>query len=118
MTELTIICYIFHLVLTMYRNALRTFRLNVEEHRAGEAKFDLIKYNFRAVCLLSYLSRVMGHLVQFDSEESEETIGDHFMLGLDLQYLFRYCLVIHLNSIKDKGTIIRLPLLINIFSFP
>ena len=39
--NLLLICFIFHLVLTMYRNALRTFRLSVEEHCAGETEADV-----------------------------------------------------------------------------
>lgn len=87
----------------MYRNLLRKFRLGVEEHRAGEAKFDLIKHNVRAICLLSYFSGAVGRDILYDTDDELGSIGDHFMLGLDLQYLFRYCLVIHLNSLKDKG---------------
>ena len=77
--------------------------MGVENHRAGASKFDLIAYNVRALCLLSYFSRAVGSDILYDSDEVDGSVGDHFTLGLDLQYMFRYCLVIHLNSLKDKG---------------
>ena len=90
-------------MLTLFRKLLRDFRLDVEGHLVGEAKFDLIRNNMRAVCLLSYLSSIAGNVLLFDNAEAEKTVGDCYMLGPDIQYLLRYCLVIHLTSLKDKG---------------
>ena len=86
-----------------FRKALRSFRLNVEEHQPSEKKLDVIKCNVQATCLLSYLVGVVGKTVLFDDAEEEHTIGDDFMLGLDLQYLLRYCLTIHLGHLRGKG---------------
>lgn len=75
----------------------------MEEHRPSEKKMDVIKYNVQATCLLSYLVGVIGKTVNFDDPSEERTIGDDFMLGLDLQYLLRYCLTVHLGTLRRKG---------------
>ena len=92
--------------LKFYRRALRDFRFAVESHRAGEAKFNVISHNLRATCLLAYLSGVFGTYLNYDHEACEfddATIADKFQLGSDLQFLFRYCLVIHLTGLKNQG---------------
>lgn len=94
------------LALSIYRRALRDFRLGVEGHRVGGAKFNVIYHNLRAHCLLSYIVRILGTHIIYDHDACEfdgDTIGDKFMLGADLQFLFRYCLVIHLNGLKNQG---------------
>lgn len=94
------------LALLLYRRALRDFRLGVENHRAGESKFNVIYHNLRAHCLLSYVVQALGTYVNYDHDACEfdgDTIGDKFMLGADFQFLFRYCLVVHLNGLKNQG---------------
>ena len=89
-----------------YRRILRDFRFGVERHRAGEAKFDTLYYNFRANCLLSYFAGILGAYVTYDHgscESIDATIGGKFMLGSDLQFLFRYCLVVHLTEMKNQS---------------
>ena len=88
----------------LYRRALRDFRFGVESHRSGEPKFDVIYHNLRAHCLLSYIVQALGTYVRYDHGACEfDTIGDKFMLGADFQFLFRYCLVVHLNGLKNQG---------------
>ena len=77
--------------------------MHVEGHQVGETRFDLIKNNMRAVCLLSYLTSIAGKVLLYDNADAEKTVGDCFMLGPDIQFLLRYCLVICLTTLKDKG---------------
>ena len=91
------------LVLTIFRKMLRSFCSNVEAHHPSKKKLDVIKYNVQATCLLSYLVSIVGKIVVFDDAEEECTVGDDLMLGLDLQYLFRYCLTIHLGHLRGKS---------------
>ena len=75
----------------------------MQDHQAGVDKFDSLKYNMRAVCLITYLANNLGLTIRYDDDEMENSIGDDFMLGKDLQFLFRYCLTIHLSGLKENG---------------
>ena len=75
----------------------------MEQHQVGTSVFNLLKMNMRATCLLTHFVFILGTLVKYDDAEMDSSIGDDFMLGLDLQFLLRYCLTIHLSNLKNKG---------------
>lgn len=89
--------------LNYFRTALRTFCVGVRDHQAGAQHFDVLKYNMKAMCLITYFVSALGRTIKYDDDEAVGSIGDEFMLGDDLQFLFRYCLTIHLSGLKDKG---------------
>ena len=74
----------------------------MEGHENGRSDFDSLRANFRAVCLLTYLASVMGEQVRVD-DENDAAVSGEFMLGSDLQYLLRYCLSAHLESLRAEG---------------
>ena len=89
----------------LYRKQLRQFRCLVENHRTvrKNAKIDNLECNIRASCLLSHFMHSLGRDITYGEDELPLSVGDEFMLGADIQFLFRYSLSIHLNSLKDKG---------------
>ena len=74
----------------------------MEGHENGQSDFDSLRANFRAACLLTYLASVMGEQVRVD-DENDAAVSGEFMLGSDLQYLLRYCLSAHLESLRAEG---------------